>query len=70
MQVIINVKLECSHFLIIFSFKDVWLRFIKFELDHGEASRVGNLHYRAKLTLDPVPVERFLTQYTLHQLQV
>lgn len=48
---------------------DVWLRYIQFELVHGDASRVGNLHYRAKLTLDSALTDRFLTQYTLLQLK-
>ena len=50
-------------------YTEVWLRYIRFELDHGDASKVANLHYRAKLTLEPVLAEQFLTQYTLLQLQ-
>lgn len=47
----------------------MWLRYVRFELDHGEAGRVGNLHYRAKLTLNAILAEQFLTQYTLLQLK-
>ena len=47
---------------------EMWLRYIRFELDHGDANRVGNLHYRAKLALDSQLADEFLTQYTLMQL--
>lgn len=48
---------------------DVWFRYIRFELDHGEALRVGRIHNRAKSMLDASLVEKFLTQCLLLKLQ-
>ncbi|EFX76504.1 hypothetical protein DAPPUDRAFT_226035 [Daphnia pulex] len=49
--------------------KEIWLRFIRFELERGDPTRVGNLHHRAKMTLDRTLSDDFLVQYTLLQLQ-
>ncbi|KAI9563663.1 hypothetical protein GHT06_011127 [Daphnia sinensis] len=49
--------------------KEIWLRFIRFELERGDPTRVGNLHHRAKKTLDRTVADDFLVQYTLLQLQ-
>lgn len=48
---------------------EIWLRFIRFELERGDPTRVGNLHHRAKMTLDRTLSDEFLVQYTLLQLQ-
>ncbi len=50
---------------------EVWMHYIRFELENaaGDANRVAQLHYRAKLSLNAGAVDQFLEQYTLLQLQ-
>lgn len=57
----------CAEFYDLLS--EIWLAYIRFELERGGPDRVAHLHYRAKLTLSTGVVDQFLTQYTLMQLK-
>jgi len=48
---------------------DIWFRYIRFELDHGEALRVGRIHNRAESILDASLVDQFSTQCLLLKIQ-
>lgn len=53
----------------IFYFTDVWIDYIKFELNtpKGKPEEVGNIHFRAVKSLNGELNQRFIAQYTLLQ---
>lgn len=52
-----------------FSFKDLWLDYIKEELNHpqGKPENCGSIHWRAMKMLQGDLVEDFVSKYTLLQ---
>ncbi|KAI4494977.1 hypothetical protein M0804_001178 [Polistes exclamans] len=43
----------------------VWIDYIIFEMKHGEAKKVGEIHMRAVKTLDAALTDTFITEYAL-----
>ncbi|XP_078040892.1 U3 small nucleolar RNA-associated protein 6 homolog isoform X2 [Augochlora pura] len=43
----------------------VWIDYIKFEMKHGDPTKVGDLHRRAVKTLEPGLTDSFISEYSL-----
>ena len=63
-----NTKSKCK-WNFCFSFKDLWLDYIKEELNHpqGKPENCGSIHWRAMKMLQGDLVEDFVSKYTLLQ---
>lgn len=44
---------------------DVWMEYIKFEQERGDAKRVSEIYVRAVKSLDPVYTDSFVTEFSL-----
>jgi hypothetical protein len=44
---------------------DVWMEYIKFEQERGDANRVSEIYMRAMKSLDPVYTDSFVTEFSL-----
>jgi hypothetical protein len=44
---------------------DVWMEYIKFEQERGDAKRVSEIYMRAVKCLDPVYTDSFVTEFSL-----
>ncbi|XP_066601747.1 U3 small nucleolar RNA-associated protein 6 homolog isoform X2 [Prorops nasuta] len=44
---------------------NVWLDYIKFEMNHGDIEKPGKIHARAVKTLEPNLTESFISEYSL-----
>lgn len=44
---------------------DVWMEYIKFEQERGDAKRVSDIYMRAVKSLDTVCADSFVTEFSL-----
>ena len=44
---------------------DVWIDYITFEMKHGDARKVTEIHARARQTLEPALSDVFISEYSL-----
>jgi hypothetical protein len=44
---------------------DVWLEYIKFEQNGGDAKRVSDIYMRAVKNLDPLYTDSFVSEFSL-----
>jgi hypothetical protein len=54
-----------TFFVIIVFLADVWMEYIKFEQNIGDAKRVSDIYLRAVKSLDPLNTDIFVSEFSL-----
>jgi hypothetical protein len=62
------MKVEIQNFFFCYMWSyltDVWMEYIKFEQERGDARRVSEIYMRAVKNLDPTCTDSFVTEFSL-----
>ena len=66
-QLLIHFFIFCKIATYCILIADLWMNFIKFELQSGDPLKAGELHWRATKCLDSENAEEFSRRYALLQ---